>query len=128
MKIPGITKASQKPRTSKQRTGNKAEDEALALLKKAGLKLIERNYRCRTGEIDLIMQEAQTLVFVEVRYRANSLYGGPLETVTASKQNKIRSAAQHYMVEKNLSANYSLRFDVVGMSNSETNWIKGAFY
>ena len=114
--------------TRKQKSsGDAAEDAALAYLKKQGLTLVCRNYRCKTGEIDLILNHAETLVFVEVRMRKSDAFGSAVETVTKSKQKKVVSAAQTYLLEKGHSANMPLRFDVVGIDGHEMSWIQAAF-
>src|SRR3990170_8104422 len=76
--------------------GRKAEDIACTRLQQAGLALAERNYRSPFGEIDLVMQERDTLVFVEVRYRARGDFGSAAETVDARKQARLRATAEHY--------------------------------
>jgi putative endonuclease len=82
------------------------------------------------GEIDLIMQDLNTLVFVEVRYRKSTVYGSPLETITQSKQNKIRLTAESYLSKHKLN-NIDCRFDIVGLSGNIASpaieWIKNAF-
>ncbi len=102
--------------------GQIAEDEACQFLQKQGLKLIEKNYRCRTGEIDLIMQGKEALVFVEVRYRTKNNYGSALDSVDQNKIQKLISAASHYV-----SIHLPMRFDVVGFDASlKPNWISNA--
>ncbi|WP_075187291.1 YraN family protein [Teredinibacter haidensis] len=108
-------------------SGEAAEDAALEYLKKKGLKLVCRNYRCKMGEIDLILKHQHSLVFVEVRMRNSNRFGSAVETVTASKQKKIISTAQHYLIEKRLSGNTAMRFDVVGIEGTQFNWIQNAF-
>jgi putative endonuclease len=94
--------------------GREAEDWARDYLRQQGLKLIARNYRCRYGEIDLVMQHGQTLVFVEVKYRGNNAYGGAAAAVTRGKQAKLIKTAMTYMQqEKPLLQN--MRFDVIAM-------------
>ena len=118
--------------------GQHAENACCEYLKQQGLKLITRNYRGHRGEIDLIMQEAQTLVFVEVRFRKNSFYGGGLESVTQTKQQRIQITAEEYLQTKTKLKN--ARIDVVAMSQKPQNkyngndedhytfeWIKNAF-
>ncbi len=106
--------------------GQVAENEACSFLQKQGLTLIEKNYRCRTGEIDLIMQDKEALVFVEVRYRANNDYGSALDSVDQHKIQKLISAATHY-VSKHQS-DLPMRFDVVGFDASlKPNWVTNAF-
>lgn len=115
------------PRTD---AGNEAEDSALAYLKKSGLKLIVRNYRCRAGELDLVMLDGQTLVLIEVRYRASDRYGGAAASITRHKQRRIITAARHLLATRTDLRRYPARFDVIAMSSLGENhiqWIKGAF-
>lgn len=114
------------------------EDAELACcnhLRSQGLKLIDSNFSCRYGEIDIIMLDKKVLVFVEVRFRKNNNFGGGLESITASKQRKLRKTAELYLQQNNRYEN--ARFDVVSMSkNNQTNknrqeytfeWIMNAF-
>jgi len=97
-------------------------------LQRHGLKLLARNFRARGGEIDLIMQQARTLVFVEVRYRQSLKFGTPLETVTVSKQRRLIAAAAHYLQTRGVDL--PCRFDVVGISGADQeriDWIRDAF-
>jgi len=112
--------------TSKLR-GDAAESAALTYLLEQGLTLLSRNYRCKLGEIDLIMQHQNVLVFVEVRMRKSNQFGTAIETVTTAKQNKIIRAAQIYLMNNSLSENTAMRFDVIGMNGRELQWIKAAF-
>jgi putative endonuclease len=108
--------------------GQAAEEQALAYLHKQGLRLLARNYRSRSGEIDLVMQQADTLVFVEVRYRQSSHFGSAVESVTAAKQRKLLSTASRFLQERALDV--PCRFDVVGISgrqSTEIEWIQDAF-
>lgn len=114
--------------------GQQAEHEALNFLKQQGLKLIDKNYHCRQGEIDLIMQDQQTLVFIEVRYRKSQRYGSSAESVTSSKQRKIIHTAEHFLLHKIKTTVPACRFDVVAIYPSESaqnslqfDWIKHAF-
>lgn len=123
----------------KAATGRAAELAAKTYLIAQGLSYIESNYRCRSGEIDLIMRDKNTLVFVEVKFRRSSRFGSALETVTIAKQQKIVKAAQHYLLTNKLGENQALRFDVLGIENSlssqatdatapsNVQWIKAAF-
>ena len=119
-----IFRRKQKPTLN---VGDNAEQAARNYLERQGLKLIEQNYRCKQGEIDLIMQDGETLVFVEVRYRNSTAFGSPLETVNRSKQRKITIATMHYLQKKGLGESLPVRFDVVGITPGNTDWIKGAF-
>ena len=106
--------------------GQIAENKACQFLQKQGLKLVEKNYRCRTGEIDLIMQDKEELVFVEVRYRAKSDYGSALDSVDQNKIHKFISAASHYVSKHQLDV--PMRFDVIGFdATSKPKWISNAF-
>ncbi len=105
--------------------GEQAEQQALDFLLKHDLELIERNFRCRYGEIDLIMQDKNTLVFVEVRYRKNATYGSPLESVNLRKQAKLIATTEFYLAQKQLDV--EMRFDVIGLTSKKLEWIKDAF-
>ena len=115
-------------RTSKQ-TGDAAEDAALRHLQRAGLRLVERNYRTPGrggGEIDLIMRTPDgTLVFVEVRRRDNASHGGAAASVGATKQRRIVFAARHYLLR--LGAPPPCRFDVVTVEPTGVLWLQAAF-
>jgi len=106
--------------------GQAAESRAEAFLKTQGLTLVARNWRCRFGEIDLVMQDGATLVFVEVRLRSRSDFGSAAASVTPAKQKKLLAAARQY-----LSALKTLppcRFDVIALdSNVAPQWIRNAF-
>ncbi|MDO8827163.1 YraN family protein [Methylophaga sp.] len=109
-------------------SGKQAEQLACDYLLKQGLKLIQRNFHCRRGEIDLIMQDGQTLVFVEVRYRRNDSHGGALESITSFKQSRIITTAQHYLMQSGWS--FNCRFDVIAISAGTADkivWIRDAF-
>ena len=107
--------------------GALAEDAAADFLRGRGLRLLERNYRCRFGEIDLIMRDGRTLVFVEVRYRRNKSFGGALESITGAKREKLLRAARHYMAAGNGFP--ACRFDAVLLNGDtkELEWIENAF-
>lgn len=118
-----FNKASPKAETK----GDSAERKAKRFLIDNGLNFVEQNYRCKLGEIDLIMEDKQTLVFVEVRFRTSSAFGGAAASVSQSKQNKVIKAATHYLVSNNLYEKRSARFDVIACSNNDMQWIQGAF-
>ena len=100
----------------RREAGNEGEEAALAHLKRSGLKLIARNYRCKAGEIDLIMLDGATLVLVEVRYRSMRDFGGPAASVTWRKQRRIINAARHLLLTRAELRRYPARFDVIGVS------------
>ena len=93
------------------------------------MKPIEQNFNSRYGEIDLIMQQQDSVVFIEVRYRKNENFGGAKASVTLAKQNKIQKTALYYMQKQGRELN--ARFDVIAMSGEYNNltieWIKNAF-
>ncbi len=106
--------------------GGEAESRALSFLESRGLELVERNYRCRMGEIDLIMKEGDALVFVEVRERSRGDFGGAGGSITPSKQNRILRAARHYL--SRLECLPACRFDAVLFDETgKADWVKSAF-
>lgn len=112
-----------------QVTGFAAEASAREYLVTQGMTWVESNYRCRLGEIDLIMQDKNYLVFVEVRSRASKTYGGALESITYSKQQKLLKTASHYLLTHQLHETAPIRFDVVSIEGKppELIWISNAF-
>jgi putative endonuclease len=109
--------------------GEAAEQLACDYLQKQGLHLLEKNYRSRQGEIDLVMQQGDSLVFIEVRQRSNTRFGGAAASVTTKKQEKLRLTALHYLQHKAPRAN--ARFDVVAVQGDNNQqhieWIRNAF-
>ena len=120
---------------NRRRFGQKQETLAAEYLRKQGLKLLQSNYHCRAGEIDLIMIDTLSqLVFIEVRYRSQNTFGCALSSVTAAKQRKVRLSAAQFLASKANLSHLSCRFDVMGISPEITGdkvkfeWIKNAFY
>lgn len=115
---------------SKREAGQQFEDLACDYLKRQGLKLKKRNVAFSTGEIDLIMEDQNTLVFVEVRFRKQSEYGGAAASVDWIKQNKLIKTAQLYLQQQYGNTPPRCRFDVVAIQGSkkqfDINWIKNA--
>jgi putative endonuclease len=109
------------------RRGVPAENLAAAFLEGQGLKILERNYRCRFGEIDLIASSGATLVFVEVRARRSSAFGGAAGSITAAKRRRLVAAARHYLARRR--ADRACRFDVVLLQGDERRieWVANAF-
>ena len=106
--------------------GQSAEKRAERFLTSQGLTCITRNWRCRFGEIDLVMQDGDTRVFVEVRLRTRSDFGGAAASVTPAKQKKLAAAARQYLTT--LKTLPPCRFDVVALSgDAAPEWIKNAF-
>jgi putative endonuclease len=122
--------------TTTTELGRAAEDLALARLEAAGLVLIVRNYRCRAGEIDLVMldESARVLVLVEVRSRSRSDFGSASATIGAAKQRRCSLAARHLLLRRRELRRLPARFDVVAIDPScapgaarTVTWIRGAF-
>lgn len=111
-------------RTAKQITGDAGEERALHYLQQHGLTLIERNFRCKGGEIDLILQDRNALVFVEVRKRADGRHGGAAASVTAHKQRRLIIAAQVFLQRYKMPP--PCRFDVIAIEADTLNWLKNA--
>jgi putative endonuclease len=114
-------------------TGAKVEQHALDWLKRQGLQLVTQNYRCKVGEIDIIMNHAELLVFVEVRFRQQSSFGSALESVDKRKQKKLLRAASHFLACTPKYSNQPCRFDVLALQPGNHSgklhwlWIKDAF-
>ncbi|KTD51995.1 hypothetical protein Lqui_0839 [Legionella quinlivanii] len=109
--------------------GKQTERQAVQFLKKQGLQFIESNFRCRWGEVDVIMRDASTLVFVEVRARSSFDYGGAIASITVAKQRKLIKTANYYLLTKKLHDKCAARFDVVLFEGKplQIEWIKNAF-
>lgn len=104
-----------------------AEQIAVKFLQQKGLILIETNFRCKYGEIDLIMRDDNTLVFVEVRLRNNQSYGGAGMSITPHKQKKLTHSAEYYLQKH---GNVACRFDAILLSDTDINtveWLQNAF-
>ena len=113
-----------------RKIGADAESIAVTYLEANGLVLLTRNYHCRQGEIDLIMRDGNFLVFIEVRYRKNNLYGSASESVTRQKQRRLLTTASYYLQNERCNADTRCRFDVISISgqhNPKIDWIKDAF-
>lgn len=116
---------------SKKTMGELAENAAYEYLLAHGLKLVSRNYRVPTGEIDIIMQDNDDIVFIEVRFRKNDHFGDGADSVTRIKQNKIYKTALYFIQRHSKLSRYNFRFDVVSISLSDNqfvfDWIADAF-
>jgi len=118
--------------TLRQLLGNRAERAAERLLTDTGMRLLARNYRCKQGELDLVMRDADTVVFVEVRYRRKNQWGSAVETVDWRKQKRLIAAAQHYLITHPHLVDQPCRFDVVAAEGNPADpgayrWIREAF-
>jgi putative endonuclease len=118
-------------RTARQVAGDRAEAIAAALLERAGARVVARNYRCRMGEIDLVCDDGESLVFVEVRLRRDARYGGAAASIDARKQARIVAAARHFLATRGeRHVDRPCRFDAVlldGRDGVPPEWIRDAF-
>ncbi|SNS24613.1 YraN family protein [Pseudomonas segetis] len=119
-------------RTSSQSSGNAAEAMACQHLEQHHLRLIAKNWRCRSGELDLVMLDIDTVVFVEVRYRHHNAWGGATESVDRRKRGKLTQAAMTFLQQESRWNQHPCRFDVVAINPDskgklQLNWIKNAF-
>lgn len=115
-----------------KKIGDAAELQALQFLLKNGLRLLRKNYRCYFGEIDLIMQEQDTIVFVEVRKRSRVDFGTAFDSVNAKKRHKLIKTATLFLQMNNWLYKVNSRFDIIAIQpkagNMQLEWIKNAFY
>ena len=114
-------------RTAKQRAGRAAEDLAAAFLRRNGLSIVDRNFRCKGGEIDLVARDGAALVFVEVRLRRSGSHGGAGASVDAAKQRRVLHAARFYLARR---GDVPCRCDVVlldALDPTRIDWIRDAF-
>ncbi len=119
-------------RTRRQRVGGAAEALARRHLEEAGLRLVAANFRCRSGELDLVMSRDGMLVVVEVRYRGPGSRIGAAESITAAKQRRIVSATEYFLMRHPGHVGSALRFDVVCIDRGEgggtkLQWLQDAF-
>lgn len=112
---------------NKRNIGSRYEQRAAQYLEEQGYQILERNYRCRLGEIDLVARDGNYLVFVEVKYRMDERAGYGLESVDVKKQRRIVRAASWYLCEKHIREGQPCRFDVVSFFGEELTLIKDAF-
>lgn len=108
--------------TERQKTGVAGEERALAYLQQQGLRLVDRNFRCKMGEIDLIMRQDAVLIFVEVRARANDRHGGAAASITPAKQRRLVRTAQFYL--QRLRVLPACRFDVIAIDGDTLRWLR----
>lgn len=112
---------------NKRSLGSAWEEQVCTFLKREGCEILEKNYRSKRGEIDLIVRDGRYLVFVEVKYRKNSAVGFPEEAVDYRKQLRISRTAQDYLLKKHLSETTPCRFDVVAVCGNQVRHIRNAF-
>ena len=99
--------------------GKEGEARARKYLQKKGYTIVTQNYRCRFGEIDLIVEKEQALIFIEVRYRHSTDYGLPQETVIKRKQARIKKAATLYLLGQNLWDKVDCHFDIISIYQAQ---------
>ncbi len=112
---------------NKRKTGTIYETIAAEYLQEKGLAILERNFRCRMGEIDLIAKDGRYFVFVEVKYRSGRQSGYSIAAVNQTKQKTIVNVAKVYLLRKGASLETPCRFDVVGIDGNRIQWIPNAF-
>lgn len=112
---------------NKRQTGTSYEIKAEEYLLQNGYKILERNFRNRSGEIDIIAKDGEYFCFIEVKYRTTNDFGNPFEAVDYRKQNQIRKVANYYFMKNKLSEWTPCRFDVIGFVGEEMMHIENAF-
>ncbi len=112
---------------NKRKTGQKYEDLAISYLDGRDFHLLERNFRCRQGEVDIIGIHENCLVFAEVKYRKNNLTGMPEEAVSTEKQLKICMTSDYYRLLNPVQSNRQVRYDVIAICGEDIMWYKNAF-
>lgn len=115
---------------NKQSLGKSGEEYTARIVQEAGLRIVELNYRCPKGEMDIIARDAETLVFIEVRTRQSSFRGWGEESITRKKAQRLQAIASFYVLQQGYKCWPPMRFDVVAIrwigENPEINWIKAA--
>ena len=126
-----MTRRNHRRTDSPGAVGRDAEELAERYLSRHGLMLVTRNYRCRRGEIDLVMRDADTLVFVEVRRRTSHAFGGGVASVDSRKRTRLVAAAEHFLMMKRIGDERPCRFDVVAIDGQSPRttieWVRDAF-
>lgn len=123
----GIWESIHGEHVSGRETGRLGEEQAVRFLQKKGVRILERNFQDRNGEIDLIAEEDGVLLFIEVKYRRSSRYGEPEEAVTVEKQRKISRTALYYLHRTQEGRQTPMRFDVISVTDKSIRWIRDAF-
>ncbi len=120
-------KTNQSLSANKRQMGTSYEIKAEEYLTRKGYKILERNFRNRGGEIDIIAKDGEYFCFIEVKYRTTNEFGNPLEAVDVRKQNKIRKVAMYYLMKNKLSEWTPCRFDVIAFEGKKLTHIENAF-
>lgn len=113
---------------NRRRAGMEQEELAAAYLKKCGIRILERNYRTKTGEVDLIGEDGEYLVFFEVKWRSQAGSGYAAEAVDRKKQRQICAVADYYLYQNGYIQDQAVRFDVIAVDGENLQWIKNAFF
>ena len=112
---------------NRRQVGTFYEKEAALYLERQGYEMIESNFRCRNGEIDIIAREGEYLCFVEVKYRSGNGCGSPLEAVTRHKQQTIIQTAEYYLMKNKLPLDMPCRFDIIAIEGEKITLLRNAF-
>ena len=112
---------------NKRSVGSDKEDLVSRFLERNGVKVLDRNYNTDRGEIDIIGEDGDYIVFFEVKYRKAGEYGSPLDAITKSKVKRIVAASRIYLYNNHYSENTFIRYDCIGVLDSDITWIKNAF-
>ena len=123
-----ISGRNDRKKINRHELGSRYEEEAAAFLADKGFQILEKNFRCRLGEIDLIAREGRYLVFVEVKYRSSRGCGDPTEAVELKKQRRIVQTARYYLLTHGLGEDMPCRFDVASILDGEFRLIRDAFW
>lgn len=111
---------------NKRKVGKFYEETAVLYLEQQGLRILEKNYRTAQGEVDIIAETLEYVVFVEVKYRKNALFGQPWEAVSKAKQQKICKVARQFCYTGKIKK--QVRFDVISICGEEIFWFQDAFF
>lgn len=112
---------------NKRECGKIKEELAAVYLENSGIKILEKNFACKLGEIDLIGEDKGCIVFVEVKYRKTADYGYPQEAVSKNKRRKIVLVSGYYRMKKGFGDNVAMRYDVISILGDKIRWDKNAF-
>jgi putative endonuclease len=112
---------------NKRKTGAQYEQKAGHYLEEKGYRILQYNYRCKCGEIDIVAQDGETIVFCEVKYRSSMRYGSPLAAVDGAKQRVIARCASYYLTEHHCLG-HACRFDVIGILPNQIQHVQDAFW
>lgn len=112
---------------NKRQVGSEYETKAVLYLEQQGITILERNFRCRTGEIDIVAKDGEFVVFTEVKCRKTARSGSALQSVDWKKQRTICRTSDYYRMKNRIFENMPMRFDVVAIEGDEIHWIKNAY-